>query len=160
MKIDQQSGSLLLLQSSTLGGLQSLRDTIELLKTTFSDIVFSSVYKEKDSRRRSSYDGKLICVAKVESQISLSEFIAIVDAMVELPNFPSVQLTVLSHRDEIEMLPNRAIPHPYLHSHAAIAFCVLEVSPSYFHPVFKKSLTELVRTLIPRSSAEFVSLGR
>ncbi len=156
----RDESSLLLLQAGSLGGLNSLRESIDLLKVTFPNAQFSSIYKEKDSSRRSSYDGKLFCVTKVEAAVTLAEFAAIVDSVISTQSFPAVSVTLLSHRNEVELLPSRAVPHPYLHSHAAVAFCVLEVSPGFFHPVYKKSLTELVRTLIPRSSAEFISLGR
>ncbi len=151
--------SLLLLQAGSLGGLNSLRESIDLLKVTFPNSIFSSIYKEKDNARRSSYDGKLLCVAKVEAPVTLNEFASLVESVISTQSFPAVTVTLLSHRNEVELFPS-AIPHPYLHTHGAVAFCVLEVNPGFFHPVYKKSLTELVRTLIPRSSAEFISLGR
>ena len=57
----------------------------------------------------------------------------------------SIDIDILFYNDEIIDEPGLAIPHPQMHLRKFTLKPLKEIAPSYFHPVIKKSVSDLLR---------------
>ena len=71
-----------------------------------------------------------------------------------------VKLTLLALDLETLMVPDLTLPHPSLHIDPLVIRCATEVWGNFEHPILKKSLHELARSLPPITNAEFMLQGK
>ena len=57
----------------------------------------------------------------------------------------SIDIDILFYNDEIVVEPGLTIPHPQLHLRRFTLEPMNEIAPAYFHPVIKKSVSDLLR---------------
>lgn len=59
----------------------------------------------------------------------------------------TIDIDILFYDEELIDEPDLKIPHPNLHERAFTLVPLIEIEPEWFHPLFKKPLTELLTKL-------------
>lgn len=59
----------------------------------------------------------------------------------------TIDLDLLLFGDEIHESPHLSVPHPRLHERAFVLIPLAEIAPQAVHPIFKKSVRELLAEL-------------
>jgi len=57
-----------------------------------------------------------------------------------------IDIDILFFNNEIINQGNLIIPHPYLHERLFVIIPLMEISPNFIHPIFKKDITSLFET--------------
>lgn len=94
-------------------------------------------------------------VLKVDTQLSPSDLLATVLQIErslgrereELWGSRTIDIDILFYDSEEINLPDLKIPHPNLQKRAFTLVPLVEIQPDYIHPVFKKTVTQLLAEL-------------
>ena len=65
-----------------------------------------------------------------------------------------IDLDILFYNKEIIKTPILEIPHCHLHERLFVLEPLMEISPDFVHPLFKKSIRELYKELVNRGKTE------
>ena len=55
----------------------------------------------------------------------------------------TIDIDILFYNSEIIETPNLIIPHKYIHERNFVLFPIVDIIPSFIHPLLRKSMTEL-----------------
>ena len=55
----------------------------------------------------------------------------------------TIDIDILFYNSEIIETPNLVIPHKYIHERNFVLFPIVDIIPSFIHPLLRKSMTEL-----------------
>jgi 7,8-dihydro-6-hydroxymethylpterin-pyrophosphokinase len=113
----------------------------------------SSVYKQYAGERADDLNSKLICVLRVETDLTPSLLYQAISS------YPGAW-TLLVFDQIVALTPNLPIPHPALFEDPAVLRCASEVWGDYEHPILGQSLNELVRSVHSFENVEFFAQGR
>lgn len=69
-----------------------------------------------------------------------------------------IDLDILFYNDLIMEEPNLTIPHPYLHQRRFTLVPLVEIDENYVHPIFKKTMKELLESCEDKLSVEKISI--
>lgn len=69
-----------------------------------------------------------------------------------------IDLDLLFYNDLIMEEPNLTIPHPYLHQRRFTLVPLVEIDENYVHPIFKKTMKELLESCEDKLSVEKISI--
>ena len=58
-----------------------------------------------------------------------------------------LDLDLLAYGDDVIRDQGLQIPHPRMHERAFVLYPLQEVAPEWIHPVFNKSVTEMIKTM-------------
>ena len=67
-----------------------------------------------------------------------------------------IDLDILFYNNLIFNTENLQIPHPYIHQRAFVLEPLNEIAPNFVHPVFEKTISELVGLTLTNRTAEAV----
>jgi 2-amino-4-hydroxy-6-hydroxymethyldihydropteridine diphosphokinase len=69
-----------------------------------------------------------------------------------------IDLDILFYNDLIMEEPNLTIPHAYLHQRRFTLVPLVEIDENYVHPIFKKTMKELLESCEDKLSVEKISI--
>ncbi len=68
----------------------------------------------------------------------------------------TIDLDILFFNDEILELNHLVVPHPRLHLRKFVLIPLFDISPNYIHPVFQKTITELLNECQDTSDVKLI----
>lgn len=156
--------ALVLISIKMIAGVEILKRLVNELKLISWDMEFSSVYVQYETEQRYDFDANLITVLKMGTDLKPKEFAQkILHTQNYLLSFTGperVKMTLLALDLETLMVPDLTLPHPNLHMDPLVIRCATEVWGNFEHPILKKTLHDLARTLPPITNAEFMLQGK
>ena len=159
-----QSSALVLISIKMIAGVEILKRLVNELKLISWDLEFSSVYVQFETEQRYDFDANMVTVLKMNTSLDSKELAKkLKDTQNYLLSFTGperVKITPLVMGQETLMVPDLTLPHPSLHVDPLVIRCATEVWGSFEHPILKKTLHDLARTLPPITNAEFMLQGK
>ena len=156
--------ALILVSIRMIAGVEILKRLVTELQSFATDLDFSSVYARYETEQRYDFDANMVVVAKLATHLDakeLSQKISKVqNHLLSFTGADRVNLTPLVVDQESFMVPDLTLPHPSLHLDPLVIRCATEVWGTYEHPILKKTLNDLARSLPPISNAEFMLQGK
>ena len=156
--------SLVLISIKMIAGVEILKRLVIELKSFTWDIEFSSVYVQYETEQRYDFDANMITVVKLATSLGAKEFSQklsqIQNHLESFAGIDRVKINPLVVDQETLMVPDLTLPHPSLHIDPLVIRCATEVWGTYEHPILKKTLNDLARSLPPISNAEFMLQGK
>ncbi len=159
-----QHSSLVLISIKMIAGVEILKRLVNELRLISWAMEFSSVYVQYETDQRYDFDANLITVLKMGTDLNAQEFakklLYTQNYLLSFTGPDRVKMTLLALDLETLMVPDLTLPHPSLHIDPLVIRCATEVWGNFEHPILKKSLHELARSLPPITNAEFMLQGK
>ncbi len=156
--------ALVLISIKMIAGVEILKRLVNELKLISWEIEFSSVYVQYETEQRYDFDANMITVLKMGTSLSAEEFsqkiLMTQNYLLSFTGADRVKMTPLAIDQETLMVPDLTLPHPSLHMDPLVIRCATEVWANYEHPILKKTLNDLARSLPPITNAEFMLQGK
>lgn len=144
--------SLVLVAVDYAKGLDGLKKCLRKI-VQFSQITnLSSVYRHHFGNQERGYRSTLKMIVKIDTQLSY-------ETLLKLTEETSGDLTILTFNQEVQLVPNRNLPHPDLNTDFLVLRCAAEAWGGYEHPIIGKTLNEMVVSQESFEQIEFFSQG-
>jgi len=143
----------LLLGSNLSDRVLMLAQAKDFIRISIGEITSESLIYESPSWGFESENSFLNQTLIVDTQLKSDEILAKIKLIEKemgrikiSENYESrtIDIDILFYNDEIIELPELIIPHPQLHKRRFTLVPLVEIAPGFIHPVFKKSINDLL----------------
>jgi 7,8-dihydro-6-hydroxymethylpterin-pyrophosphokinase len=148
-----------------IGGVDRAKDLLKQIADHGEIIGVSSVYKRFATKELLDLNARIEFVVRFESTLDVEQQLDLVLSLAttsspELGGGGAGSLTLLCVNNLILMSPKLTLPYPQMHTDPLIIRCAAELWPSYEHPIYQKTLAELVKMASPVKYTEFFMQGK
>lgn len=153
--------ALVLISVDLVAGLPNLQRIIQALSHTSAISSVSSVYKKYLNQRSEDLNSLLILAVQLSTELNQQEaFVEIRRIEADFQSQSLCSMSLLAYDADVRVLPGQNLPHPQLHTDDLTLRCASEAWGDYLHPILKKTLNEMTRSLQPLKHVEFFAQGR
>lgn len=132
----------------------NIRKAVDFLKEKCNVIKVSSLYKAEPIDYKDQ-DMFLNCVIHIKTDFSAKDLLVFLHSIENrlgrernIVNGPrTIDLDILFYDALVLNDTNLIIPHPRLHERKFVLVPLVEITPDFMHPIFRKSVTELLSEL-------------
>ncbi|MGZ3773727.1 MAG: hypothetical protein ACXVCY_06805 [Pseudobdellovibrionaceae bacterium] len=148
-----------------VGGLNNAKDLLAKAGECGEIVAISSVYKRYLTEQKVDLSARFEFVIRYETVFNVDHILQLVLSLSEQGQQGLVQknhseFILLAFDNLILMSPRLTLPYPELHRDPLIIRCSAEAWGQYEHPIYQKSLSEISKSALPVSHAEFYAQGK
>ncbi|MCB9027356.1 MAG: hypothetical protein H6625_13625 [Bdellovibrionaceae bacterium] len=163
--------ALISVKTFSIDALGSLKEAYNLVSKSFFVDEISSIFMVKlQTENREihslinarSYDGLTVAflIQTEHSPLESLNLLKSMEKQIVNGKEKDAEFKLLAHGAFVRMTPELTLPHPELHKNPEDLIPATEVYPHFIHPVLKKELTELSKSLKPKLLGQFYAQGK